>query len=82
MEGGGWGEGRGPQQGGRWDTGQGRAEAAPAWGLTPFEDQQLAGLLMWVPGGIIYAGAALMMMAAWISRSSKRGGYDSHAPAV
>lgn len=59
-----------------------QTEAAPAWGLTPFEDQQLAGLLMWVPGGIIYAGAALMMMAAWISRSSKRGGYDSHAPAV
>ncbi len=59
-----------------------QTEAAPAWGLTPFEDQQLAGLLMWVPGGIIYAGAALMMIAAWISRSSKRGGYDSHAPAV
>jgi cytochrome c oxidase assembly factor CtaG len=25
-----------------------------AWGLTPLEDQQLAGLLMWVPAGLVY----------------------------
>jgi cytochrome c oxidase assembly factor CtaG len=24
------------------------------WGLTPLEDQQLAGLLMWIPAGIVY----------------------------
>lgn len=29
------------------------------FGLTPVEDQQLAGLLMWIPGGLIHAGAAL-----------------------
>lgn len=34
------------------------------WGLTPLEDQQLGGLLMWVPGGVLFvvvlaAGAAL-----------------------
>jgi hypothetical protein len=27
-----------------------------AWGLTPFEDQQLAGIIMWVRAGTIYAG--------------------------
>jgi putative membrane protein len=37
-----------------------------ALGLTPFgltahEDQQLAGLLMWIPGGLVHAGAALLM---------------------
>jgi hypothetical protein len=31
--------------------------------LTPMEDQQLAGLLMWVPGGIVHAGAALWLLA-------------------
>ena len=30
-----------------------------AWGLTPLEDQQLGGLLMWVPGGLAFAAVAL-----------------------
>jgi len=42
------------------------------WGLTPLQDQQLAGLVMWVPAGTVYAAAALTMAALWITRSSKR----------
>jgi putative membrane protein len=42
------------------------------WGLTRLEDQQLAGVVMWVPAGTVYAGAALALIARWISRSSKR----------
>jgi putative membrane protein len=34
-----------------------------AWGLTPLEDQQLAGLIMWIPGGLSYAVVALAMLA-------------------
>jgi putative membrane protein len=34
-----------------------------AWGLTPAEDQQLAGLLMWIPGGLVHALAALALLA-------------------
>jgi putative membrane protein len=37
-----------------------------AWGLTPLEDQQLAGIFMWVPAGTVYAGAALYFAARWI----------------
>lgn len=33
------------------------------FGLTPAEDQQLAGLLMWIPGGLVHAGAALALVA-------------------
>lgn len=38
-----------------------------AMGLTPFgltaqEDQQLAGLLMWIPGGLVHAGVALALI--------------------
>ncbi len=44
---------------------------AERWGLTPLEDQQLAGLLMWVPAGTVYAGAALVMAAAWIGGSAR-----------
>jgi putative membrane protein len=32
------------------------ATTAP-WGLTPLEDQQLAGLLMWIPAGLVYVVA-------------------------
>ncbi|MGL9622399.1 cytochrome c oxidase assembly protein [Bradyrhizobium sp. U531] len=48
-----------------------QADAAAAWGLTPLEDQQLAGIIMWVPAGTIYAGAALALIALWIRRAGQ-----------
>jgi putative membrane protein len=36
-----------------------------AWGFTPLEDQQLAGLIMWVPGAGIYLAAAVALAARW-----------------
>jgi cytochrome c oxidase assembly factor CtaG len=33
-----------------------------AWGLTPERDQQLGGLLMWVPGCVVYLIAILAML--------------------
>jgi cytochrome c oxidase assembly factor CtaG len=32
------------------------------YGLTPVEDQQLAGLVMWIPGGMVHATAALLLL--------------------
>jgi cytochrome c oxidase assembly factor CtaG len=32
------------------------------YGLTPAEDQQLAGLLMWIPGGALHAVVALVLL--------------------
>jgi len=52
---------------------------APEWGLTPLEDQQLAGLVMWIPAGFVYTAAALALAGLWIARSGSReggGGYD------
>jgi putative membrane protein len=46
--------------------------AAAAWGLTPIEDQQLAGLVMWVPGGFVYTGAALVLVTAWLRDAEAR----------
>lgn len=37
---------------------RGRAEL---WKMTPLEDQQLAGLLMWVPMGLVYFAACLFL---------------------
>jgi cytochrome c oxidase assembly factor CtaG len=41
--------------------------------LAPLEDQQLAGLIMWVPAGLIYAGAALVLTGLWIARAGGIG---------
>lgn len=48
------------------------------WSLTPLEDQQLAGLVMWIPAGLVYAGAALACAGLWIATSGGRSG-GSHA---
>lgn len=39
------------------------AASAPSWGLAPLEDQQLGGLVMWIPGGVVYVAAALALLA-------------------
>lgn len=39
--------------------------AAP-WGLTALEDQQLGGLIMWIPFGSLYTLAALALVAHWL----------------
>jgi PQQ-dependent dehydrogenase (methanol/ethanol family) len=41
-------------------------------GFTPLEDQQLAGLLMWVPAGVLFAAAGLVFVAGWIRESERR----------
>lgn len=37
-----------------------------AWSLTPLEDQQAAGLIMWAPAAAIYLAAALIIVGRWI----------------
>ena len=40
---------------------------APHWNLTALEDQQLGGLIMWVPGSLVYVSLALALLARWLS---------------
>jgi len=47
------------------------APTTAEWGMTPIEDQQLGGLIMWVPAGLVYIVAALFMFAAWINSSER-----------
>ena len=49
----------------------GPAPGAAAWGLTAIEDQQLAGLIMWIPGGALYTLAALALAGVWITAAGK-----------
>lgn len=49
---------------------------APLWGLTPLEDQQLGGLIMWIPGGLVYLGAALLLLARALTRPRSGEAYS------
>lgn len=52
-------------------------EAVHPWGLSPLEDQQLGGLIMWVPGGIVFLVAGLVVTARWLHES---GGGEPTSP--
>ena len=36
------------------------------WGLTPKVDQEIGGLLMWVPGCLVYAGSILVLYGRYV----------------
>jgi putative membrane protein len=42
-----------------------------AWGLSPLEDQQLAGLIMWVPAAALYLVAALLVAHRWLREEDR-----------
>jgi len=45
------------------------ANTTRAWGLSPLEDQQLGGLIMWVPASLVYLATGLALFAAWMKES-------------
>jgi putative membrane protein len=45
-----------------------------SWGITAIEDQQLAGLIMWVPAAAPYLAAALAIMARFLDRGARTAG--------
>lgn len=50
-----------------------QAGGAAPWGLTPLEDQQLAGLLMWVPGSALYLAAGIGIALRWLTLAAQQG---------
>jgi cytochrome c oxidase assembly factor CtaG len=53
-----------------------------AWSLTPLEDQQLGGLIMWVPAGVILLVISLALFAAWMGECERRFQYTRMAALV
>ncbi|WP_439599139.1 cytochrome c oxidase assembly protein [Falsiroseomonas sp.] len=43
------------------------------WGFTPLEDQQLGGLLMWVPGGLLFVGVLAAGLALAMRQAAPAG---------
>jgi putative membrane protein len=48
------------------------ADGPRAFGLSALEDQQLGGLIMWVPGGLAYLIVGLVIVVRWLSPSRAR----------
>ncbi len=57
------------------------ADAAPGWGLDPLADQQLAGVIMWVPTGFVHAGILLAVLLRWLRSIDERTANGSTVPA-
>jgi len=47
-------------------------------GLDPASDQQLAGLVMWIPGGLVHGAAALAFLYRWLSKQEDNNVVPSH----
>ena len=52
---------------------------APLWNLTALEDQQLGGLIMWIPAGVLLLGAFLILLVKWMRQSQERWQYTRMA---
>jgi putative membrane protein len=48
------------------------AERTQTAGVDPVHDQQLAGLLMWVPGGLILLASAIALFSAWLGAMERQ----------
>jgi putative membrane protein len=44
------------------------ANAPRVWGLSALADQQIAGLIMWFPGGLVFFGVLTVIFLRWFSR--------------
>jgi putative membrane protein len=47
------------------------SETTRVWGLTALEDQQIGGLIMWVPAGLVFLAAGLALFAKWIQQPAR-----------
>jgi putative membrane protein len=50
----------------------GYATTTAAWHLEPLADQQLAGVIMWIPAGLVYLAAGLGLTVAWVRTAERQ----------
>ncbi len=42
------------------------------WGLSPLSDQQVAGMIMWIPGGLLFGFLMVYYFGAWLKAIERR----------
>jgi putative membrane protein len=50
---------------------------ASVWHLTPLQDQQLGGVIMWVPSALTFIIVGLALFTRWLKESDRRLAYTS-----
>ena len=53
-------------------------ETAQAWGLTALQDQQLGGIIMWIPAGMVYIVCGLVLSYRWLFGSADNRPLPAH----
>jgi cytochrome c oxidase assembly factor CtaG len=53
------------------------AQRSNPWGISALEDQQLGGLIMWVPGGMVFLAAGLALAALWLKDAEVRAAHEA-----
>lgn len=53
-----------------------------ASGVNPVDDQQLAGVVMWIPFGVVFLLSGLALFAAWLGEAERRVAFTSAARAA
>lgn len=50
------------------------------WGLTALEDQQLAGLIMWIPANFVYLVAVIVLLVEWFKQMDAKSAKEHSTP--
>ncbi|HYH09588.1 MAG TPA: cytochrome c oxidase assembly protein [Thermoanaerobaculia bacterium] len=53
------------------------AARTAAAGVNPIDDQQFAGILMWIPFGVVFLFVGLALFAAWLGEAERRVAFTS-----
>lgn len=56
------------------------ANRTEIWHMSALQDQQLGGLLMWVPSGVIFIVIGLVLTGRWMTASTERARHTSLHP--
>lgn len=48
------------------------AQRTYAWHLTPLQDQQIGGLIMWVPSSLVFIAIGIFLFARWLREADSR----------
>lgn len=52
------------------------------WGWNPLDDQQLAGLIMWIPMGVVYLATLVLLLLGWLKELDRRLPASTGTPVV
>src|SRR5437588_9889736 len=47
-------------------------QAGAPWGIDAIEDQQLAGIIMWIPAGVLFTVVGVALFAGWLGEAERR----------